>query len=184
MLKGEERRRQGDRIGSRQALEQATKLEPRLTGAHRLLAATYEELGEHALAIEHYRLVLDEAPDDLLALNNLAYALAVHAGKPADALEPARKAHALSRGRVPSITDTLGWVHYLLGEHAEAEKYLMEAAAAAPNSADVQLHLAHVYLARGQRELASRTLARSLQLDAKLGQRDDVKALRAKLGMP
>ncbi len=184
MLKGEGRRRSGDTAGSRQALEAATALEPRLIGAHRTLAAVYEELGDYDHAIERYRLVLAQVPDDVLSLNNLAYALAVRKESPADALALAQQAHAISKGKVPAITDTLGWIHYLLGQLAEAEKYLGEAAAAAPDNADVQLHLSHVHLARGRKELAARALARSLQLDPALADRADVKALRAQLGQP
>jgi uncharacterized protein (TIGR03790 family) len=182
MLKGEGRRRHGDTAAAKQALEEATKLEPRLTSAHRLLAAIYEEQGQPDLAIERYRRVLADAPDDLLSLNNLAYALAVHAKAPQDALAPAQKAYELSKGAVPSITDTLGWVHFLLGQHAEAEKYLSEAATAAPNNADVQLHLAHVYAARGRADLAAKAIARCVQLDPTSAERADVKELRAKLG--
>jgi uncharacterized protein (TIGR03790 family) len=182
MLKGEGRRRNGDTAGTRQALEQATTLEPRLIAAHRILASVYEELGEHGLAIERYRRVLTDVPDDVLSLNNLAYALAVHQKAPADALPLAQKAHALSKGSVASITDTLGWIHYLLGQHLEAEKYLGEAATAAPNNADVQIHLAHVYVARGRNDLAARAIARSLQLDPALAERAEVKALRVRLG--
>jgi uncharacterized protein (TIGR03790 family) len=182
MLKGEGRRRRGDPAGTRQALEQATALEPRLTAAHRTLAAVYDELGEHGLAIERYRRVLAEAPDDLLSLNNLAYGLAVHARSPGEALAFAQKAYAQSKGNVASINDTLGWIHYLLDQHIEAEKYLTDAAAAEPNNADVQLHLAYVYVARGRRELAARALARCLQLDRTFAERADVKQLRAQLG--
>jgi uncharacterized protein (TIGR03790 family) len=182
MLKGEGRRRRGDTPAARQALEEATKLEPRLTSAQRLLAGIYDEQGEHQLAIERYRRVLADAPDDLLSLNNLAYALAVHAKAPQDALASAQKAYDLSKGVVPSIVDTLGWIHYLLGQHAEAEKYLADAAAAAPTNADVQLHLAHVYAARGRTDLAAKAIARCLQLDPKLAERADLKELRARLG--
>jgi Tfp pilus assembly protein PilF len=153
-----------------------------LIAAHRILASVYEELGEHGLAIERYRRVLTDVPDDVLSLNNLAYALAVHQKAPADALPLAQKAHALSKGSVASITDTLGWIHYLLGQHLEAEKYLGEAATAAPNNADVQIHLAHVYVARGRNDLAARAIARSLQLDPALAERAEVKALRVRLG--
>lgn len=180
-LKGEGRRRRGDPAAARAALEEATQLEPRLTAAQRTLATIYEEQGEHNRAIERYRLVLAAAPDDLLSLNNLAYALAVHAKTPQEALPLAQRAYELAQGRLASIADTLGWVHYLLGQHPEAEKYLSEAAAAAPASAEVQLHLAHVYEARGRRELAARALARCLQLDASLAERADAKELRTRL---
>lgn len=182
LAKAESRRRRGDLAATGKALEEATALEPGLTAAQRMLAAVYSELGQHELAIERYRRVLAGAPDDVLSLNNLAYALAVHGKAPGDALPLAQQAYSASKGKVPSIADTLGWVHYLLGQHAEAEKYLGEAAAASPENADVQLHLAHVYVARGRKDLASRAISRSVQLDPKLADRPEVKALRAQLG--
>ena len=182
MLKGESRQRQGDTAAAQQALEEATTLEPRLTSAHRLLAGIYDEQGNPELAIDRYRRVLAAAPEDLLSLNNLAYALAVHAKAPQDALPLAQKAYELSKGASPPITDTLGWIHFLLGQHAEAEKYLTEAAKAAPANADVQLHLAHLYVAQNRTDVAARAIARCLQLDPKLADRAELKALRTRVG--
>ncbi len=181
-LKGEARHRDGDAAGARRALEQATSIDPELTPAHRMLGSIYEGLGEYDLAVERYRRVLVKVPGDLLSLNNLSYALAVYKKAPAEALPFARDAHAASKGAVPSITDTLGWIHYLLGNLAEAEKLLSEAAAGAPDNAEIHVHLAHVYAARGRNDLAARTLDKSLRLDATLADREDVKALRDRLG--
>ena len=181
LLKGEGRRRVGDLAGARRALEEATTLEPRLLSAQRTLAAVYQDLGEHDRAIERLRRVLTDAPDDLLALNNLAYALAVHREAAAEALPLAQQAHARSKGSVPAITDTLGWIHYLLGQYGEAERYLTEAAAAAPDLADVQLHLAFVYMAQRRMPLASEALVRAVTLDPGLNERADVKELRARI---
>jgi uncharacterized protein (TIGR03790 family) len=183
MLKGEGRRRVADLVGARRALEEATTLEPRLLSAHRALATVYQEQGEHDRAVERLRRVLADAPDDLLSLNNLAYALAVQQKAAPEALPLAQQAYALSKGTVPSVTDTLGWIHYLLGQYIEAEKYLGEAATAAPDDADVQLHLAHVYVARGRLPLAARAIARTVQLNPALADRADVKALRARLAI-
>jgi uncharacterized protein (TIGR03790 family) len=183
MLKADARRHRGDAAGSRQALEEATAIEPRLTAAHRMLADVYEALGEHDLAIERYRRVLAVAPNDLVSLNNLAYALAVHKKAPAVALPLAQKAYAATKGDdAAPIADTLGWIHYLLGNHSEAETLLTEAASNAPGNAEIHLHLAHAQAALGRRDRALDALARGLQLDAALADRDDVKALRARLG--
>lgn len=184
LLKGETRQRRGDLAASRQALEEATRLEPTLAAAQRLLAGVYDAQGEHGLAVERYRNALVADPDDVFSLNNLAYALAVHAKQPAEALPHAERAYSLSKGGVASIDDTLGWVHYLLGQQAEAEKFLTQAADAAPASADIQIHLAHVYLARGRRDLATRAIARGLELDPTLAERADVRELRTKLKNP
>jgi uncharacterized protein (TIGR03790 family) len=180
-LKAESRLRAGDPAAAQPALEEATKLDPGWTYAQRLLAGVYETRGEWSPAIARYRLVLADAPDDLLSLNNLAYALAVHGKSPQEALPLAERAYDLSKGAVASIGDTLGWIHHLLGQHADAEKYLTEAAAAAPSNADVQLHLAHVYAARGRRDLAAAALARCLKLSPALAARPDLKELQARL---
>jgi uncharacterized protein (TIGR03790 family) len=182
MLKGEARRGRADTAGARQALEEATAIEPRVTAAQLLLAGVYEELGEHDLAIERYRRVLAVAPNEPVSLNNLAYALAVYKKAPAEALPIAQQAYAASKGDAAAITDTLGWIHYLLGNHSEAEKLLAEAASTAPDNAEIHLHLAHAYVALGRRELAVAAIARSIQLDPKLADRDDVKKLQGQLG--
>lgn len=182
MLKAEARKHADNTAGMRQALEEATVIDPRLTAAHLTLAGVYEEMGERDLAIERYRRVLAVVPNDLISLNNLAYALAVYKKSPAEALPFAQQAYAASKGDAAWITDTLGWVHYLLGNHSEAEKLLAEAASAAPDNAEIHLHLAYAYVALGRRELAAGALAKSLQLDAKLADRHDVKQLQAQLG--
>ncbi len=180
MLRAEARRSRDDSVGMRQALEQATAIDPRLTTAQAMLAGLYEELGEHDRAIERYRSVLAVNPSDPVALNNLAYALAVHKSVPAEALPLAQKAYIASK-RNAQIADTLGWIYYLLGSHQDAEKYLTEGAKMAPDHAEIQLHLAHVYAALGRKDAALGALNRSLQLDVKFSDREDVKKLREQL---
>jgi Flp pilus assembly protein TadD len=136
--------------------------------------------GQHDEAIERYRRVLAVTPNEPVSLNNLAYALAIHKKKPADALPLAQKAY-LAAGRNPAVADTLGSIHYLLDNHTEAEKVLTEAAASAPYNADIHLHLALTYAALGKPEPALTALTRSLQLDPKLAGRDDVKKLQTQL---
>jgi Tfp pilus assembly protein PilF len=180
MLKAEARRSRDDTIGMREALEKATAIDPRLTAAQTMLAGVYEELGEYDRAIERYQIVLSVNPSDPVVLNNLAYALAVRKGVPADALPFAQKAYIAAK-RNALIADTLGWIYYLLGHHVDSQKYLEEAAKLAPDHAEIQLHLAHVYLALGRTDAALAALNRSLQLDVKFSARDDVRKLQAKL---
>jgi tetratricopeptide (TPR) repeat protein len=180
MLKAEARRSRDDTIGMREALEKATAIDPRFTAAQTMLASVYEELGEYDRAIERYQIVLGVNPSDPVVLNNLAYALAVRKGVPGDALPFAQKAYIAAK-RNALIADTLAWIYYLLGHHADAEKYVTEAAKLAPDHAEIQLHLAHVYLALGRTDAALAALNRSLQLDVKFSARDDVRKLQAKL---
>jgi Flp pilus assembly protein TadD len=180
LLLGEARRRQGDEAGMREALEKATAAAPALIAAHFMLATAHEKAGEYDLAIERYRQVLVTTPGDPVAANNLAYALAVHKNAPKDALPIAEKAQAVSKGEA-RITDTLGWIHYLLGNFQQAGALLVEAAARAPTNPDIQLHLAHAYAALDRTDLAISALKQCIQLDASFAAREDVRALQAKL---
>jgi uncharacterized protein (TIGR03790 family) len=181
LLESEARRKRGDEPGARQLLEQATAADPRLNAAHLILATAYEKAGEYDLAIDRYRRVLEGAPGDPIAANNLAYALAVYKNAPHDALPIAERAYAAApkEGR---IADTLGWIHHLLGNTSQAETLLTLAAASAPNNAEIQLHLAYAQAALGRGDLALAALNRSTQLDATFANREDVKKLRAQLG--
>jgi len=181
MLESEARRKRGDTAGMREALESATTVDPGSNAAHLMLATAYEKAGEYDLAIDRYRRVLVQSPGDPVAANNLAYALAAYKDLPKEALPIAEVAYAASKGEA-RIADTLGWIHHLLGNAAQAEALISQAAVAAPHNADIQLHLAHVHASMGRRDRALAALARSLQLDATFANRDDVKALQADLG--
>ena len=182
LLKAEALQSRGDKAGAIVALEAATASEPRLTSAHLVLAGLYEETNDYDRAIERYRRVLAVAPKEPVSLNNLAYALAVHKGAPAEALPIGQQAYEAS-GRAASSADTLGWIHYLLGNHEEAAKLLAESASRAPDNAEIHLHVASNLAALGQDDAARAALAKSLQLDMTLAARDDVKKLRARLGV-
>jgi tetratricopeptide (TPR) repeat protein len=176
LLEGEARRRLGDEAGMTKALEEATVTAPGLNAAHLILATAYEKAGQYDSAIERYRLVLAASPTDLVAGNNLAYALAVYKNAPKEALPIAEKAYTTSKGEA-RVTDTLGWIHYLLGNTAEAEALIAQAAASAPTNAEIHLHLAYAHLARNRADLGLAALKKSLQLDAALASRGEVKKL-------
>ena len=137
-MKADARQARDDREGARLALEEAIAAEPRLTAAQLRLASLYEERADYDRAIERYRIVLQQDGANVMALNNLAYALAVRKGRPADALAFAEKAWSLAQGNV-SIADTLAWVLHLNGNQGDALKLLQTAARLAPAHAEVQL---------------------------------------------
>lgn len=182
VLRSEARTARGDRAGSGKALEEATTLDPRYVAAHLLLASEYEAQGEHDKAIERYRTVLAISQDNIIALNNLAYALAVRKGSAAEALPFAQRAMGLSGGRSPEVADTLAWVQHLLGRDQEAADILARTVKASPERAPFRMHLAAVYAALGKIDEAATELREALRLDPELEKSDEVKALRAKLG--
>jgi len=119
-------------------------------------------------------------PNEPIALNNLAYALAVRKGQAAEAIGYAERAHTITRGNA-TIADTLAWIQHLLGRDREAAPLLAGAVKALPGNAEVRLHAAVVYAAIGMLEPAAKELQEALRLDPALAKSDEVKALEGKL---
>ena len=181
MLRSEARTAKGDKAGARKALEEATTLDPRLVAAHLTLALGYEEDKEHDKAIERYRAILAVNPNDAVALNNLAYALAVRKGQPAGAVEYAERAYRLTGGRSVEVADTLAWVQHLVGRDREALQILEAVVKTVPAGAEYRLHLAVVYAAVGRLNEAATELREAVRLTPELEKSDEVAALRARL---
>ncbi len=173
----------GDRIAARRALEQVSELAPNAVPAHILLAELYTIAGEAELAAESYKKILAVQPNNAVALNNLAYDMAVREKKPAEALPLARKAQALAP-QDPTILDTVGWLEYLSGNTAQAAKLLVLAAKAAPGNSEIRLHTAFALSSQGARGAAESELAEALRLNPALEKRSDVQELKTRLQAP
>ena len=182
VLRSEARFAKDDRAGALKALEEATALDPRNVSAHLLLANEYETQQAYDKAIERYRMVLAVGQNNIVALNNLAYALAVRKGDAAEALGFAQRAMGLSGGRSPEVADTLAWVQHLLGRDQEAADILARIVKAHPERAPFRLHAAAVFAALGRTAEAAAELREAVRLDPELEKSDEAKALRAKLG--
>ncbi len=113
-----------------------------------LRAQTLEAADQTPRAIDAYREVLTQAPDNLVALNNLAYLLVEAPEGGAEALTLARQAYEVSRG-APVVADTYGWVLLRTGDVAQATRVLRDAVARQPRMADLRIHLARALLASG-----------------------------------
>jgi uncharacterized protein (TIGR03790 family) len=169
-----------DKAGARAALEEATALEPRMLAAQMALARDYELSRDYDKAIERYRLALRVNADDAIALNNLAYLMAVQKHLPADAVGYAERANHLSPGN-PAIADTMAWIQHLLGRNYEAAPIMTGVVKAEPANADFRLHAAVIYAAIGKLDEAAAELKEALRLDPSLATNDEVKTLRTKL---
>jgi tetratricopeptide (TPR) repeat protein len=160
-------------------LKRALEVEPRLSIANLRLAALYESRAEYDKAIERYRAIIAVDPDNLIALNNLAYALAERQHQPREALPIAQKAYGLAQA--PEIADTLGWIHHLLGDDAAAARWLDKAVTDAPNMIDGRIHAAIVHAALNDMARARLELQAAEKLDPRIAQRPEVQALRARM---
>ena len=178
--RAEARQARDDAPGATEALEEAVRLEPRLIAAHHLLATVYERAGDVPKAEARYRAVLEVAPDDVIALNNLAYLLAVDRKAPSEGLPLAQRARTLAPG-LPLVADTLGWIYFLLGDARQAAVLIDEALQSAPGSPEVWLHSALVRQALGDPARARADLTRALELNAALAERPEVERLQQQL---
>ena len=105
--------------------------------------------GRADLAERALRRILAERPDDVDAMNALAWNLADRLGRPGEAVPIAHEALGRARepGKIAEIEDTLGWALFLAGDAAGALPHLRAARAALPGNADVALHLGLALLA-------------------------------------
>ncbi|HYT75768.1 MAG TPA: tetratricopeptide repeat protein, partial [Vicinamibacterales bacterium] len=183
LLRSEARRAKGDTSGAVAALEEATAADSTLKDAFRVLGMLYEEEHQYDKARGAYERTLKNNPNDFVALNNLAYAIAVRDHKPADALPLAEHAYTLARGAA-MIADTLGWIKHLLGDDAAALPLLEAAAKGSPANADVQLHVAVVYAVAGRLQDAAKALQAAKAADPAVEQREEYQTVRKRIGGP
>ncbi len=138
--------------------------------ALQLLAILLDSVKEREEALRTYRALLALRPNDLVASNNLAYALAEDPAHQAEALTLARRAHEQARGE-PTVADTYGWVLYQSGDVLQAVRVLQEAVRRGPTLAEARLHLALAHLKAGQTAAADAAWKEALRLDASLAAR-------------
>ena len=136
-------------------------------GLHRSLGVSLERLGETRAAETHLLRAIEIDPGDAYALNYLGYWWADEGRNLDKAIEMIERAvsHRPSSG---FFVDSLGWVHYKLGDPARAVGYLERATELEPSDPEITGHLGDVYWALGRREEArfKWRLALSLSEDA------------------
>jgi len=118
----------------------------------RALAA--EELGRVEEAETDLRTILDRSPDDVRTLNALGYTLADRTDRYEEALGYINKAF-VQKPDDPAIIDSMGWVHYRLGDLDKARFYLKQAWEKNQDS-EIGAHLGEVLWMSGQHDEARR----------------------------
>jgi tetratricopeptide (TPR) repeat protein len=110
------------------------------------------------------RRVIELKPDHHHAYNALGYSLAERNQRLPEARDLIAKALELSPND-PFITDSLGWVEYRLGNHAQALVHLKRAYASRPDT-EIAAHLGEVLWVSGQRDEARRIWREGRERDA------------------
>jgi uncharacterized protein (TIGR03790 family) len=180
VLRAETIASRGDSPGARKAVEDALQLAPKFASALILGAALDESAGRRDAASAAYRQVLEVEPNNVMALNNLAYALAVHQKMPMEGLPFARRA-VIAAPNNPTVLDTLAWIQHLLGDDASAAKLMEEVVRANTLNPDLRLHAAIIFAAVNQRTQAQTQLAIALKLNPALANSPEVKQLQSQL---
>ncbi len=128
------------------------KAHPDDLAVRRELANLYARSGNFTAARAQYERLLQVAPEDADALNNLANLLLK--SKDPGALATAEKALARDPGNA-AVIDTVGWAAHQAGQSDRALQLLRDARLRDPASADIRYHLA-VVLAKADRKAEAR----------------------------
>jgi putative PEP-CTERM system TPR-repeat lipoprotein len=134
------------------------------------LADAYLKASKYPAAIEEYAGLLKKQPDNLVALNNLAWAY--QQVKDPRALEYAEKAYQLKPDNA-AVADTLGWMLVEQGKTERGLGLLEQAVSLAPDAQEIRYHLAHAWLKSGDRIKARDELERILSGGTKFPQEQE-----------
>lgn len=148
------------------ARQRLTKLVTGDTGnidAHMMLGDIEDTAEHHTQAVQHYRRVLDLDPNNVRAMNNMAFNMALDPTMLDDALKFGQRAKELAPQN-PQIQDTLGWIYYRKEMYAQAAKEL-EAAHARMPSPMVKYHLGQTYKHIGRSEEGGQLVAAALAVE-------------------
>ena len=147
-----------------QELNAVIQASPRNVAAHLMKGTLLDGAGRRPEAIQAYRAVVDIRPDNVIALNNLAYMLAVEGRDLDEALKFAQQAKEYDP-ESGLVDDTLGWVFYLRGVYDTALVHLQSAARKHADNATIQFHLAMAQAKAGNPEAGRRAYEAGMKLN-------------------
>jgi len=146
--------------------------DPDCTEAMRTLAVLLQVTGRAAEAVTFYQQILEFQPDNVIAINNLAWILCEEQGKHQQALELAQRGLRIAPNYVDLI-DTRGVAYYKLGEFYKAVQDFRQCInlyhAGTPSLVASYLHLGKALNKLGQKDQAIESLKKALELNTKIG---------------
>ncbi|MGV6826260.1 MAG: tetratricopeptide repeat protein [bacterium] len=155
--------RQGEVEAAFELFDQAVSANPDdldLRYNRAIMAAEHDQLDK---AISDFENILAVEPEHVDALNALGYTLANQTDRYQEAYVYILKAYKLNP-ESPAIQDSLGWVHYRLGNLDEALKYLQKANSQLQDS-EIAAHLGEVLWMKGEHARAEQIWQDALKVD-------------------
>lgn len=143
--------------------DKALRAKPDDTNLLYARALVAENLGHFNLLERDLRRILALDPNNAEALNALGYTFADRATRLKEALGYISRAAKLEPDNA-FILDSLGWVHYRLGDYEKAEKYLRKALTIRKDP-EIAAHLGEVLWIKGDKTGARSVWQRSLKLN-------------------
>ncbi len=125
-------------------------------------ALTAEKVDRPDIVEQDLLEVLRREPDNAHALNALGYYLADRTDRLVEAQEYITRALEMLPND-PAVIDSMGWLHYRLGNHEKALEFLKRAYEKLED-AEIAAHLGEVLWVMGDREAASKVWSRALEV--------------------
>ena len=179
---GDSHRRARQYRDASKAYRSALELGHGTSDTHRNLGMVLEQMNKDDSAEKHLLMAIEMNPADAFAMNYLGYWWADQGRNLDDAIALIERAVEL-RPDSGFFIDSLGWVHYRLGNLQEAVAYLEQATALEPADPEITGHLGDVYWRLGRHDEARFKWRYALAL---ADDEDDIQKLEARIksGLP
>jgi predicted Zn-dependent protease len=124
-------------------------------------AMRHYDRGDIAAMEQDLRRVIENEPDNAMALNALGYTLVDVTERHEEGMELIQRAHDIEPDS-PAILDSLGWAYHKLGDDQRALPLLRQAYQGQPDQ-EIAAHLAEVLWRLGQQQAARNVIAEAMQ---------------------
>lgn len=170
---------QGDQPGALAVLVEGERAAPQERSLPLARAELLARQKRYDDAIAAYETLRTRFPDDEVVINNLAYLLAEVKGDPKSVERALQLAQRFAKSNNPGQLDSLGWIHYQLGQYDKAVPLLEKAVAIAPTPL-LQLHLGKALVKNGEAQRGKALIKKAIDSKADLPRRDEAMALLAR----